>query len=669
MPTLAELQAQLPAEPANSFTLADAVADPMRAPFDWQSPTPEDLFARGDPVGNSTDLERILALPRREPLDLNSVTAEAMVELEMAKHAVDNQNCRCKEIDPRKGCLKRMLPAQAWMMREIGICQGLLAHASVGIGKTFLSIMAPMALRNVSKVLLLIPASLVQQLQYDYMLIAEHFKVPGLIMHIGSERPVVPRTVIPGRPTLHVLPYSRLSLPEESDFIPNLEPDAIIADECDSIRDPRGSSRGRRVAQWFAGGTTPEEKLRRQNTKFLGWTGSLTDHSIVEFAWLSLFALKKGSPLPYDPQTVDEWSRCLDATVNPSPPGELLRLCEPGEDVRHAFRRRLAWTPGFIIANQTRIEVAGGTDEVTLDIREREAPSLPQIIDEALKLVRSGVRPDTLISLVKPEVKVDVNEELEDAMAIAQAAQQVSCGVLYYWTFPRGEPEPLIKRWFAARSAYNKEVREQAMQGITFLDSAMLCEHAAMRYWGQADKRDDRPSWQCDSWPAWFDIRDQVKPQTDSCVLHDFLVEDAVEWAQERPGIVWYTMRAFATRMQQLSGLPVHDGGPGAERRLRAEMGDRSIICSIRSNGRGRDGLQLAFNRQLIVNPPASATVMEQLLGRAHRRGQKHRTVETEIYQHTDELKKAIAQSVRRSEYVRDILGADQKLLNGWKGP
>lgn len=661
-----ESESEQPA-PKAGFSLADAIADPMCAPFGWQTEAPEDLFSRGEPVGNSRDLERVLALPRRAPLDLNSPTAEAIIELEMQRYGRHNPNCRCKEIDPRKGCIKRLLPAQAWMLREIRMNQGLLAHASVGIGKTLINILSPLTLTNVKSVVLLIPASLVNQIQYDYLLIREHFEVPAMFMHIGQKQPIFEQKAIPGKPNVHVVPYSRLSMPSESDLMIRLQPDAIIADECDAIR-AMTSSRGIRIAKWFAGGETPEERARRMATKFLGWTGSLTDSSICEFNWLALFALKDNSPLPHDTQVVVEWGRCLDAVNNPSPPGELLRFCNPGEDVRHAFQRRLAETPGFIIANQTTVEVTGGEGDVELDIREREAPELPPIIQTALKMVREGVRPDSLIPPDQLPNGIQAgDEELEDALAIARAAQEVSVGVLYYWTFPRGEPAALIKEWMQKRRNFNREVREQTLQGATFLDSAMLCTHAAMRFWGDMDRREDRPEWRCESWPAWRDICDRVKPQTESCVLHDFLVEDAVEWARERPGIIWYTMRALATRMQQLSGLPLHDGGVKGEERIRREDGSRSIICSIRSNGRGRDGLQLVFDRQLVVNPPASATGWEQLLGRAHRRGQRSQVVSTEVYGHTPEIRKAIDQAMRRSEYVRGILGAEQKLLKGWK--
>ncbi len=536
----------------------------------------------------------------------------------------------------------------------------------VVIHNTLLNCLAGLALRDCRTILLLIPASLRKQLQFDYLMIAEHFQVPNLRLWYGPEKPCVTLPPYdPAKPTLHVMPYSRLSLEEESDFIPRLNggmgPDAIIADECDAARS-MASARGRRIAKWFAGGVTDEERKRRMSTKFLGWTGSLTDHSICEFNFLSLFALKERSPLPLDPEVVEQWGQCLDATVAPAPPGELLRFCEPGEDVRHAFRRRLASTRGFVIANLVSIEGAAG-QEVGIEISERPAPELPEVVAEALKSVRGGVRPDYLIPGADPKAI----EQLKDALEIAQCAQQVSCGVLYYWEYPRKEPISLIKEWLARRSEYNCEVREKSMEGQTFLDSAMLCEHAAMRFWGDEPKRDDRPEWRCESWPAWLRIRDKVQPRAASHVISDFLARDVAEWTRENTGIVWYSMKALAAEIHKLTGLPIHDGGVHGEKNLRKEDGSRSIIASIQSNGRGRNGLQYVFDRQLVVNPPASATGWEQLLGRLHRRNQRADVVQTWVYTHTPEVKKAITQAMRRSEYVRDLLGANQKLLAGWK--
>lgn len=537
------------------------------------------------------------------------------------------------------------------------VANGIVVH------NTILGLLAPLVLDDAKTCLMLIPSSLLDQIERDYLLLSQHFHVPGIIVH-GSKSKNPLRRTYPGVPTLHVLAYTRLSLPTSSDWIRNLAPDAIIADEVDSLKDTT-SSRTMRVMKYFAGDPdmTPEEKAKRRKTKFCGWTGSLTDHSLTEFAHLSLLALRERSPLPLDPNVVEEWSKCLDATENPYPPGALLDLCDPGEDVRHAVRRRMAETPGFIIqGGEDTIIVAGGTSEVEIDVRERDAPELPPIVEQALAMVRQGIRPDSL----SPDGQSEEDEELEDQMAIARCAQEIASGMFYRWIFPRGEPVDVIKEWFRRRRAWNKELRLKAMQGETYLDSALLCTQAAMRAWGDAEERKDRPEWKAENWPAWRDFMDKVKPKTQAVRLHDFLAQDAAKWGHENQGsIIWYQMKEFGYWVREIGGFPIHEGGPQGGKKLMAEKGDRTILSSLKSNYRGRDGLQDVFSRQLVANTPSSATIWEQLLGRLHRRGQKSEQVITEVYLHTPELVKSFEQAIRRGNYVHDIIGARHKLLRG----
>jgi hypothetical protein len=111
----------------------------------------------------------------------------------------------------------------------------------------------------------------------------------------------------------------------------------------------------------------------------------------------------------------------------------------------------------------------------------------------------------------------------------------------------------------------------------------------------------------------------------------------------------------------------MHGGGPKAGDRLKAETGERSIIASIDSHGRGRNGLQFLFSKQLVAQIPSSARRWEQLLGRLIRRGQRAEEVITWLYLHVPELTESIEQALRKSEYVEDTLRMQMKLLTGWK--
>lgn len=625
------------------------------------------LFDTGEPVSDSADLQRILALPRRDVLDLESPRATAMVEHLTAKFArARTTPCECREIDPsrflkgRNGCITRLLPIQAQMLHEIGLVNGLLGAVAVGAGKTIAGILAIFMLRaedsssgnrvvtgRCETALLLVPPSLIEQLWIDYRLLREHFEVPSLIVHGAPAE--IPAQMIKGYPVLHVLAYSRLSLPTSSDLLRRIAPDAIICDEVDRMKDP-GSAGTSRVLRRFG---------EKGDTRFCGWTGSLSDKSISEFAHLAALALRENSPLPLDPDAVKDWGRALDAVDNPAPPGALGQLCLPNEEVctetaREGFYRRFSETPGIVVGGGDVVLAAGTNTEIELVLQTREPPRIPAEVEECLRSIRGFIRPD--------------GEELIDALAMAKCALEAACGLYYRWVFPRGERKEVILEWLAARKDWNRSLRHKLLPREEWLDSPQLCEHAAGRAWGDRAPDPSRPDWKAEHWPRWRDIKDQVKPKTEAVRVHDFLARDAANWAHQHRGIVWYDIVEMGLWVSELAKLPMHAGGKDAGKRIRGEQGDRSIIASLDSHGRGRNGLQNIFAEQLIVNAPASATRWQQWAGRLYRRGQSSEQIASWVYLHTREVRKSFRQALRRASYVKGTQGQAQKISQAWRG-
>jgi hypothetical protein len=555
--------------------------------------------------------------------------------------------------------VSRLLWLQGWLLHEITVANGVIANAAVGGGKGLVNILAPLALRDCPVCLLLVPPSLLDQITTEYQLYAEHFRVPGLVVHLPG-RQTWSRPPRGDEPMLHVVGYSKLSGIDNSELIERLRPDAIIADECDAL----GSLESARVLR-FARFMMENERVR-----FCGWTGSLTDRKLLEFAHLSAFALRENSPLPLDREVTEDWGRCIDDSVNPAPAGALARMLEPNEhqsQIRQAFRRRLSQTAGFVLVEGEQV-ITNSSGRVELVVREKESPLIPEIVDDALKKVRDFIRPDTLGGSDQDEILVDPLEQ-------ARCAREVATGVFYRWIFPRGEKREVIYEWYEARKSWNSELRHKMLRGEVNLDSPKLCENAARRAWGDAPKDANLPEWEAECWPRWRDISPQVEPKTEAVRLHPFLAEDAARWGLEHSGqgnagIIWYTMVELAQWIAELSGhaLPVHGGGPNAGKAIAREDGSRTIIASIKSHGRGRDRLQYSFARQLLVNMPSSDRVITQLLGRLHRRGQPKPLVDTEAYLHTDELRSSMRQALRRGEYVEEITGEKRKLLSAWTG-
>jgi hypothetical protein len=368
----------------------------------------------------------------------------------------------------------------------------------------------------------------------------------------------------------------------------------------------------------------------------------------MDYQHLADWALAGGSPVPRDPAVAKDWSRCLDPSAEgkDAPAGPLLRLCQPGEHVREAFRKRLVDTVGWVSAAESSCPT-----ELTME--EREAPALPPVIQEALdKLRAEKVRPD--------------GEELieeGDAFEVTACACELAAGFYYTWEFRRGESPELVREWLGARKAFRRELRVKLEENLPGLDSPDLCARAAARAWG-GENPEGRPEWRAQCWPRWAAVKGQVKPETVPVRLSDFLVQDAAAWARAEVGIVWYESRAFGEWVAEVSGLTLHTGGRQAGKRILAEDGKRSIIASINSHGRGRDGLQYLFRRQLVTQPPSGGSRWQQLLGRLHRPGQGD-PVHCWFYAHTDEIQNRMGIARSRARYAMETLGHEQKLLQG----
>lgn len=583
------------------------------------------------PVSDSQDLQRILKLPRRPP-PTEAEEQELVTYMTALYRRERSGPCRCHAIRPipiPNPCVKTFRVAQAWSLLEIAIVRGLLGAIGVGHGKTLLDILAPLAMPDCKVALLLVKPNLVDQFIVEYELATEHFRVPSLVVH-GREW----SRIVPGAPVLHVMPYSRLSRKNATTFIDRLRPDFILSDEVQRLRDPQTATTSRVMRHFEA----------HPNTRFAGWTGSLTDKSLNDYGHLSALALRFGSPLPLDPMVLSDWSRALDPSPFPAPAGALFALCEPGESIASGYQRRLSETNGVIITKKAAIDAH-------LVITQRKSPPVPHVVKDALRMIRGYVRPD--------------GEELVEAWEVARSAREAACGFFYRWIYPRGESEAIITRWFAARKAWNKELRNKLFTREEHLDSPLLCREAAIR--AHTDTTvEGLPNWHAQCWPLWEKLKDTVKPETDAVWMDPYLAQDAADWGLSKRGIIWYSYATFGAKIGEISGLPVHTGGPKAAQLIAREKGDRSIVASIKAHGTGRDGLQHLFKTQLVANPPSSATAWEQLLGRLHRIGQEADTVSAEVYRHTEEFRASVDNAMSRALYVQETLGSEQKLRTGY---
>jgi hypothetical protein len=325
---------------------------------------------------------------------------------------------------------------------------------------------------------------------------------------------------------------------------------------------------------------------------------------------------------------LEEWAAALDSGPVQAPPGALVELCRDGEAVREGFQRRVVETPGVIATTDNAL----GTGLVFAERAIRAPPE----VRAALKTMRE--------TWTTP----DEGEAFDDILTLHRYARQLAAGFYYRWVWPKGEPATVRAAWLDARRAWNREVANyltyRAKPGI---DSPLLLAKAC------ADGRVASMNYE-----RWAALRDTAKPEVEAVWLSDYLVQDAVAWGKESPGIVWYEHASLGAAIAKAGGFPLF--GPGADGILK-ERGTRTIVASIKAHGTGKN-LQ-CYSRNLVTTAPTSGTVWEQLLGRTHRPGQQADEVTIDVYRHTLEMRAAMTKALRDAQYQESTTGNRQKLL------
>jgi hypothetical protein len=613
------------------------------------------------PVGGSADLNRVVGIPRRDLETAHRAGALARLEHELRR---DDPKCVCASQGRR--CPTSLKRIQGQALLEARDANGLFAPIGVGHGKTLVDLLLPMVVRDCRVAVLLIPANLRDQLlERDVPYYGGHWNLPNLVPG---------QFFVSGRPSLHVITYSKLQQMDSSALLDLIGPDLIICDEAHNLKSVKGP-RVTRFRQYFE---------KRPDARLCALSGTIAARSILDAAHLSAFALGNESPYPKDHRSTEEWAAAIDpcqcealkeprvqcrCRAHPGVLGE--RLCRPGEHIRDGFRRRRNETRGVVATSESAIQQ-------TLIIRPQTLPVPPKLL-ELIDRAHGGERPD--------------GDRFQEQLQAMACARQLSSGFYHRWRYPRGEPAELITEWFAKRKAFNSEVWDRLKRPDEHLDSPGLLVRAAERWhsgythrtghqhigecyeYGYDEageplatlicdreesgdsveipphtRRGPLPVWESLNWPMWRDIRDQVQPVPEAVWESDLVVDHAAAWAKKNTGIVWVEFPELGHRIAQRAGVPFYGGGNEASAQIVAETGKRSVVASIRAHGTGK-------------NLQSDGATWEQMIARTHRPGQLADEVTVDVLQHTDDLRAAMAKAIEFARFIQATDGQPQKLL------
>lgn len=547
-----------------------------------------------------SDTERVVALPTEYGDDY----AQALSEVDKLH---------------RPGGAFRLRPIQAHALAALAVCRGLLGAIGVGHGKTLIAILGA-AVVGAARPMVMVPPNLRQTFFAEYAKYATSFYLPRV----------------------DLLAYSQLSRPEGTDLLRHKAPDYIFLDEAHSLRHP-DTARTRRFVRYLD---------EHPDTVVCAASGTLTAHSIQDYAHLARYALGQRSPLPLTRGHLEAWANVLDVDGRPDPQDwqtfqpvvtafadgadlEELKGASRVDTARRAYQRRLRSAPGVVVTDDA-------SAACSLVITQRSRPVPPPAVLEGLRAVASGETPNH-------------EEVFEDDASAARAARQVSAGFFYRWAWEQTPAGARDEEWLLARSTWARNVRRVLeVRSTEYFDSPALVARAVQSELAQDPSLATRSAIHA-AWVDWSRVLHRPVPPTVPVWLSSYLVDAAADaaTASREPLLIWYDSSAVGDALAE-RGLPVYGAGnpPGAT--------VHTCAVSIRAHHKGLN-LQ-AWRRSLVLEPPASGQVWEQLIGRTHRAGQLADEVDVAVYVGTEPFARAWRTAREHAIYQAATTGGTYKL-------
>lgn len=517
---------------------------------------------------------------------------------------------------------QRLRPVQALFLEETIALRGSFTCARVGAGKTISGGLAPLAAQLAGmglgkRAIYFTRAGVLESTRDALYAAAKHWKI----------QPVTLKS------------YSKLALDYESEILGNLQPDVIIADEADALKNTNTGAW--RTLERYIRKVRQSEAFHGEKLLFLPMCGTPTDTSMDQYWHLARAALGENAPVPRPYEEKNEWCSALDDGVDEESrwlPGALVRL-SPGVDesltpikrARTAFGRRLVETPGVITTGDSRPQ-----NKLHITALPLEAP--PKVAEAIKSMRETWTTPD--------------DYPFEMAMELWRHARELQCGFFNRWE-PRPPVEWLLvrKAWWQRRDDVRARYRLTTPGHVVKLIKSGafdVKEPELVAAWN--DWALTKPTFKYTVVPEWID---------------DTMTQACAEWIEKHPrGLLWVEFPALGDRLSELTGVPFyHSKALDSDRRHleRDHKAGYPAIASVKACSYGLN-LQYKFDTALYPTPMSTNTLWEQSLGRYHRDGQPSPIVTAETWMVCDEAYQSMCYAINRAEHSQDTLQQSQKL-------
>lgn len=558
-----------------------------------------------DKVRATPDLVRIRDMPRRiwqEDPQLPALQARLTQVLRYNSTVCGT---------PCMGCEAKVLNDwQAAFLKELyELGGGILGPARAGKGKTLASLLAA-TITKAARPVLVVPGGSLKSTQREASQYARHWRIPPIT----------------------IVSYQWISNPKNVGWLEKHAPDLLLLDEIHMLRDS-GTITCKRIRKYL--------KAFGDHCRVVGLSASMVNRSIREHWHYTRWALRSRAPVPSDPMEAKVWQQAMDEKMPEearAQPGALLTLAEvPIEEglsdlqrARRAYGMRFTHSPG-VVATADDVPPYG------LHIEVNDNLPCPPEAAEAMGSIRD---------------KWQTPDGVDFSSALEKWRHSLCVGSGFYQKWDPAAPA----EWLELRAAWAQGARE-FLKYSHRIDSESILKQ---------EVREGQHPHLVAALAGWEAVQAQFVPNPVAHWVHDAAITYATQWLQAHPkGLVWTPHVPVGERLSEMSGVPYFRAkGLSPKGQLIDDYYGGPAIVSVGSCHKSRN-LQRQFCANLLLTPPPTGEMNEQLIARTHRDGQREDDVIVEYLLTTRETHGTLAQAIRDSDASKEKSRQSKKLSYG----